>query len=261
MSKILVKEKSIVTPGEVLAEGMDYLPGQHTYRQGEKILSEVLGFVTLSGRAIKANPLSGPYRPKVRDKIIGKVVDITFSGWRVNTNTAYLAMLNIKDASTRFVRKGEDLSKILAIGDFVVVKLTNVTSQNLIDLTMKEPGLRKIAGGRIIKINHQKVPRVIGREGSMITLIKNKTGCEITVGQNGLVWIKGTPEEELVTEQAIKLIEEKAHEGGLTEKIDVFLTKNSKYKPQTPTPTKTFTKTPTKTFAQTQNTTQTKTEN
>lgn len=225
MSDLLVKEKSIVVPGEVLVEGIDYLPGPHTYRRENKIFSEALGLVTVSGRAIKITPLSGPYLPKPRDKIIGKVIDITFSGWRIDTNTAYSAMLNIKDATARYVRKDEDLSKILAIGDFIIAKITHVTSQNLIDLTLKEPGLHKIIGGRVIKINPQKVPRIIGKEGSMITLIKTKTGCDITVGQNGLVWIKGSPEGEYLTEQAIKLIEEKAHQEGLTEKVEEFLGK------------------------------------
>ncbi len=40
MGKLLVKEKEIVVPGETLAEGMDYLPGSGTYREGEKILAE-----------------------------------------------------------------------------------------------------------------------------------------------------------------------------------------------------------------------------
>ena len=88
---------------------------------------------------------------------------------------------------------------------------------------MKEPGLRRISGGRIISINSQKVPRVIGRQGSMITLVKEKTGCDITVGQNGLIWIKGTPEGELRAEKAIKLIEAKSHLEGLTEKMEKFL--------------------------------------
>ncbi len=166
---------------------------------------------------------SGPYLPKAGDKIIGKVQDITFSGWRVDTNTAYSAMLNVKDATTRFIKKEEDLSKILAIGEYVVVKITNVTSQNLIDLTMKEPGLYKVAGGRIISINSQKVPRVIGKQGSMVTQIKDKTGCNITVGQNGLIWLKGTSDGELLAEEAIKLIEAKSHEKGLTEKVEKFL--------------------------------------
>jgi len=223
MSKISVEERAVVVPGETLAEGMDFLPGENTYREDEKIYSKMLGLVNISGRVIKITPLSGPYLPKPGDKIIGKVIDITFSGWRVDTDTAYSAMLNVKDATSRFIKKEEDLSKILSIGDYIVVKITNVTSQNLIDLTMKEPGLYKINGGRILSINSQKVPRVIGKQGSMVSQIKEKTGCNITVGQNGLIWIKGTPEGELLAEEAIKIIEIKSHEKGLTEQIEKFL--------------------------------------
>ncbi|MEK6968855.1 MAG: exosome complex RNA-binding protein Rrp4 [Nanoarchaeota archaeon] len=223
MSELLVQERAIVTPGESLAVGMDFLPGENTYRENEKIYSKVLGLVNISGRVIKITALSGPYVLQTGDKIIGKVIDIAFSGWRINTNTAYSAMLNVKDATSRFIRKEEDLSKILAIGDYVVVKIINVTSQNLIDLTMKEPGLHKIFGGRIININSQKVPRVIGKKGSMVSLVKDKTGCDITVGQNGLIWLKGTPEGEYLAEQAIKMIETRSHQEGLTEKMEKFL--------------------------------------
>lgn len=223
MGNILVQERAIVVPGESLAEGMDYLPGDNTYRENEKIFSKVLGLANISGRVIKITPLAGPYVPKVGDKIIGKVIDIAFSGWRVDTGTAYSAMLNVKDATSRFIKKEEDLSRILAIGDYVVVMIINVTSQNLIDLTMKEPGLHKISGGRIICVNSQKVPRIIGKKGSMVSQIKEKTGCSITVGQNGLIWIKGTSEGEFLTEEAIRLIESRSHEEGLTEKIDKFL--------------------------------------
>ncbi len=225
MSNLCIKERDIVIPGEVLAEGMDYLPGDNTYRENDNIFSKVLGLASISGRVLKITPLCGPYVPKIGDKIIAKVIDIAMSGWRVDTNTAYSAMLNVKDASSRFIKKEEDLSKILAIGDYLVVKITNVTSQNLIDVTMREPGLHKIQGGRIIGMNSQKVPRVIGKQGSMISLIKTKTGCEVTVGQNGLVWLKGTPEGELKAEQAIKMVEVKSHLEGLTDRIEQFLNK------------------------------------
>lgn len=218
-----VQERDIVIPGEVLAEGMDFLPGDNTYREEDKIYSKVLGLVSLSGRVVKLTPLSGPYIPREENKIIGQITDITMSGWRVDTGTAYSAMLNVKDASNRFIKREEDLSQILGIGDYVIVMITKVTSQNLIDLTMKEPGLRKIEGGRIIQINSQKVPRVIGKKGSMISLIKEKTGCEITVGQNGFIWLKGSPDGERKAEDAIKLIEEKSHLSGLTNTIEAFL--------------------------------------
>lgn len=226
MSQLLVQERDIVVPGNVLAEGLDFLPGENTYREEDKIYSKVLGLVSPSGRVIKVTPLSGPYVFKVDDKIIGVIEDILFSGWRISTNTAYSAVLNVKDATTRFIKKEEDLSKIFAIGDYIVAKVVNVTSQNLIDLSMREPGMRKITGGRIIKINPHKVPRVIGKKASMITLVKEKTGCEITVGQNGMVWILGTLDGELLAEKAIKLIEEKSHQEGLTVKVEQFLEKN-----------------------------------
>jgi exosome complex component RRP4 len=230
MSNILVKDRDIVIPGETLAEGMDYLPGDNTYREGEKIFSKLLGLIGVNGRVIRITPLAGPYIPTVGDKIIAKVIGMTMNGFRFSTGTAYSAMLNIKDASSRFVRN-EEMSSLLAIDDAAVVKITKVTSQNLIDLTMKEPGLHKISGGRIVKINSQKVPRVIGKQGSMINLIKNKTGCNITVGQNGYVWIKGTPDNERIVGEAIKLIEEKSHQEGLTEKMDVFLSSQIKTAP------------------------------
>ncbi len=223
MSELLIKERDIVIPGEVLAEGLDYLPGENTYRENENIYAKVLGLVQIPGRVIKITALSGPYVPKIGDKIICCVQDIMLSGWRVNTSTAYPAVLNVKDATSRFVKKEEDLSKILAIGEYIVCVITNVTSQNLIDVSMRDPDCRKLSGGRVIRINSQKVPRVIGKQGSMVTLIKEKTGCEITVGQNGVVWVKGSPENELRAEQAIKLIEQKSHTDGLTEKIEKSL--------------------------------------
>jgi len=228
MTGLLVQERAVVVPGEALADGMDYLPGDYTYRVGDAIYARALGLVSLAGRVLRITPLAGPYVPRFGDKIIGQIIDITMTGWRISTATAYSALLNVKDATTRFVRKTDDLSRMMAIGDMVVVKIVNVTSQRLIDVTMKEPGLHRISGGRIIRMSCQKVPRVIGKQGSMITLIKDKTGCSITVGQNGLVWIRGDADNEHVVEQAIRLIEEKSHMEGLTEQVDAFLTKHAK---------------------------------
>ena len=203
MSEITVKEKAIVVPGETLAQGIDFLPGEHTYREGEKIYAKALGMVNVAGRVIRITPLAGPYIPKIGDKIIGKVTDITMSAWRINTGTAYSALLNVRDASSRFIKREENLSNILAIGDSVLVNITNVTSQFLIDVTMREPGLHKLAGGRIISIDPLKVPRVIGKKGSMVTLIREKTKVDISVAQNGFIWLKGTPEMEFKHQMAI----------------------------------------------------------
>ncbi len=223
MSKLLVNDKSIVVPGETLAEGMDYLPGKGTYRLGDKILAEILGLVYIEGRAIKLIPLSGRYMPKRNDTIIAKVIDVTLNGWRLEINSAYTAMLPVRDATAQYIARGADLTTYFNIGDYMVTKITNVTSQKLVDVTTKGPGLKKLYGGRIITVNPHKVPRIIGKQGSMVSLVKDATGTRITVGQNGLIWIDGEPSNVTKAVSAIHMIEENSHTKGLTDKVKVFL--------------------------------------
>lgn len=226
MGELLIKEKSVVVPGEELAAGMDYLPGFGTYRDGNKIIANKLGLVNLEGRAIRVIPLSGKYIPKKGDVIIAKVEDVSFFGWRLDTNSAYSAVLQTKDGTSDFVARGADLTAYYTFGDYIVTKIVNVTPQKLVDVTMRGPGLTKLDEGRIVKVNANKVPRIIGKEGSMVTMIKQYTDCRIIVGQNGIIWIQGSPEGELLAVKTIKEIEEKSHIHGLTEQIKEFLEKN-----------------------------------
>ena len=226
MSEIMVKDKEIAVPGETLAIGMDVLQGMGTYRDGENLMANRLGLVMIDGRVIKLIPLSGKYAPKTHDTIICSVIDVGFNGWRLDTNSAYSAMLSIKDATSEFIARGANLTQYYDLGDYIICKIVNVTSQKLVDVSMKGPGLRKLKGGRIIEVDPTKVPRIIGKQGSMVTMIKDATRCSISVGQNGLVWIDGEPMNELLAIQTIRKIEKESHISGLTDKIKEFLESN-----------------------------------
>lgn len=229
MSELKVKDKEIVVPGETLAVGMDYLPSYGVFREQDKIIAMQLGLVNISGRVIKLIPLSGRYVPKKNDIVIGKIVDIGFSGWRVDISWAFEANLGLKDATSEFIEKRADLSQYYDHGDIIAAQITHVSGSKIIDLTMKGPGLRKLKGGKIIEIIPSKVPRVIGKQGSMVNLIKEKTNCKIIVGQNGLIWISGvSPESELLATNAIYKIEQESHLEGLTDRIKEFLDKGVK---------------------------------
>lgn len=221
------KDKEIVVPGEVLCEGMDFLPSHGTYRDDKVIRSSMVGMVNVDGKVIKIMPTSGRYFPRRGDTIIGRVFDITMNGWRLNINSSYPAFLTMMEASSQFIKKGSDLSRIIPMEGYVVGKITNVTGQNLIDVTLKGPGLRKLDGGVVINVSSSKVPRIIGRQGSMIKLIKEATGCFITVGQNGLVWLSGEAENEVVAVKAIELINSDGHKSGLTDQVKKFLEKET----------------------------------
>jgi exosome complex component RRP4 len=227
MSEILAQSKSVAVPGELLAKGMDCIPSFGTYREGENVYASRMGLVNISGKVLKIIPLNGAYVPKRGDVIIGQVKDVLVSGWKLELNSAYIGILSLKDGTSEFVARGADLTKYYELGDYLMVSVINVTSQKLIDLSMRGPGLRKLNGGRIIKVSSQKVPRVIGKHGSMVSMIKTATDCKILVGQNGIVWLSGEPSGEVLVEKAIKMIEEQAHVSGLTDSIKEFLEKET----------------------------------
>jgi exosome complex component RRP4 len=228
MGELLIQEKKVVVPGDIIATGMDFLPSVGTYRRGEDIVASKLGLVAMEGKVIKLISLSGTYIPKAGDVIIGQVSDIAMSGWLVKLNTAYTAVLNVKDATSQFIVKGADLTRYFKIGDYMATKIINVTSQMLIDLSMKGPGLKKLVGGQVISVAASKVPRIVGKAGSMVSMIKDATKCRIVVGQNGLVWISGMPQAEVIATNTIRMIERESHVPGLTERVQAFLAEQTK---------------------------------
>lgn len=228
--KLKIKNKEIAVPGEVLAEGMGFVPSKGIRREKDKLIAEQVGMISIEGKVIKLIPLRGVYIPKVGDKVIAKVIDVLMTGWRLDIRGPYSAVLSMKDATSDFIQRGADLTQYFALGDYVLTKITNVTSQKLVDVSMKGPGLRKLRGGRILKVNSHKVPRVIGKEGSMVVMLKQATGCNILVGQNGWIWIDGEPKQEVLAEKAIMKIESEAHLSGLTDRIKDFLEKQTKKK-------------------------------
>lgn len=224
----VVNGRRIVIPGESITSGEDLLPGDGTRKEGKEIIAIRYGLAEESGRLVKVIPLSGIYNPRNGNVVIGKVEDITFNGWIITIDAPYSSFLPVAECP-RFINKN-DLADYIGIGDAVAAKVTSVKTKG-IDLTVKGRGLGKLEGGMLIHINPNKVPRVIGKEGSMINLIKEKTNCHIVVGQNGFIWVKGNNvHDELFAKDAILFVSDKSFVDGLTDKTKEWLEKNSKEK-------------------------------
>jgi len=216
-SSIPAKRK-VVVPGEIILKGEDYLPGEGTKRQGEDIIATRFGLSEEAGRVVRVISVFGAFVPRRNNVVIGRVIDITFNGWLVDIDSASSGFLPI-DEVPRFINKNE-MDQFLSIGDALAAKIWSVKSKG-IDLALKGKGLGKLEGGFIFRIIPSRVPRVIGREGSMINLIKDKTGCDIIVGQNGWIWIAGpSTEAEIKARKAVEFIADKVHIEGLTEKVE-----------------------------------------
>ena len=218
------EKKQLVTPGELLAEG-DYLPGENTYSENGKIYAERIGLVDSDNKKVNVVALRAFYVPKVGDTVIGTVIEVGFNGWTVDIKSPYTALLRASDVLSRpFKPQNDELSAVLNTGDLIVAKIASYDRAHDPQLTVGEPGLGKITRGQIIRVTPTKIPRIIGRKGSMISMIKQETNCQIILGLNGVVLVTGkNPEDEAIAISAIRKIEEESHTSGLTDRITQLL--------------------------------------
>lgn len=216
-----MEERKIVVPGETIVSGEDYLPGDGSRREGDDIVSSRYGLADLSERMVRVIALSGVYIPRRGNVIIGKVSNITFRGWVIDFDGHFNGFLPLTEVP-RFINKGE-LRGYLDFGDVVCAQIIGA-DETSVDLSIKMNGFGKIEKGQLIYVNPNKVPRIIGKEGSMVSLIKKATNTDVEVGQNGVVWICGDKiEDELNAKKVVEFICENSFVSGLTEKVEVFV--------------------------------------
>ncbi|MAG11056.1 RNA-binding protein [Candidatus Pacearchaeota archaeon] len=217
------QKRQVVIPGEVIVSGDDFLPGDGTEKTEKGIIALKFGLAEEINKLVKVIPLSGVYNPRRGNVVIGKVENINFNGWIIDIDAPENAFLSVAEVP-RYVNK-DGLDEVMDLGDMVVAKIWNINKRG-IDLSLKSRGLGKINEGIIMKINPNKVPRIIGKEGSMIKMVKDETRCNITVGQNGFVWIIGDNiEDELFAKKAILFVAEKSYIPGLTEEVEKWFAK------------------------------------
>lgn len=214
------ERRKLVTPGDLLAEGA-YVVGENTYKEDKKIFASRLGLVEYEDKKVNVVALRAFYIPRLGDTVIGTIVEVGFNGWMVDINSPYRAILRASDVLSRPFRPQEnDLFKVLDAGDLVIAKIIAYDRAHDPQLTVSEPGLGKITRGQVVKITPTKIPRLIGRKGSMISIIKQETGCHIILGHNGTILITGKSlEDEQLAIMAINKIEEESHTSGLTDRI------------------------------------------
>ena len=216
----LVKPQDIVVPGQLLAKG-DYRCGDGTYKEQQEVFASVLGVTKVKGHLIFVVALQGRYNPKPRDIVVGTIIEITMNGWLVNISSAYPAMLTVMHALSRrdATRDYDDLRRWYDIGDTLIAEIVAADRTRDPLLTTRGRGLGKCRGGMITEIIPTRVPRLIGRKGSMISMLKSELKCEIVVGQNGIIWLKGDSDHVVIAIEAIRQIEREAHTSGLTDRV------------------------------------------
>ncbi len=199
--------KSIVVPGE-------QIPGNvksgNVYVEEGKAYATVLGLYDEEGKRIIT--LEGAWNPKMDETVVGIVQE-------AGRNNSYT--IDLSSFRRGVLLLGKFSKAEFKVGDVVEALVDRVNGKK--EVILSNP--RLLRGGVVIKIKPTKIPRVLGKANTMAKQISELTRCDLVVGSNGIIWVRG--ENTALAISAILRIESDAHVSGLTEKIKEMLVNNT----------------------------------
>ena len=217
------ENRDLVVPGDVLFEGR-IRTGDNTFRSDGKVSASRIGLVNYNRGMVSVISLEAGFNPLSGDLVIGEVTDIDLGRWLVDIGTSENSFLNVQDAIDAPFRSDIVMPEILDVGETIIAKIVDMDRRRTPILSILGPGLGKVKEGFIFRITPSKIPRLIGKKGSMVNMILKETGCNMVIGQNGRVLIQGrNRENEMIVVKVIEKIEREAHISGLTSRVQDYL--------------------------------------
>jgi len=221
-------KKRHVLPGDFITTAPLRLQN-NVVLEGKRIISTTIGLSDVSDDSVRVISLTGVYLPKIDDLVIGTIQYIHGNSWFADINSCYQGMLLGQDVFGRgsYPTKSE-MEERLSKGDIIFAKIANSDRQREPLISIADQSLGKIDSGELVKISPAKIPRLIGKHGSMIQTIEASTNISITVGQNGLIIFKYDNSAGLKNAIAsIKMIAMTYEDANIEEKIQNILKENN----------------------------------
>ena len=220
-------KKRYVLPGDFITTAPLRLQG-NVVLDGKRIISTAIGLSDISDDSVRVIPLTGVYIPKTDDLVIGTITSIFGNSWFADINSCYQGMLLGQDVFGRgSYPTTSEMKERLDKGDIIYARIANSDRQREPLISIADKNLGKIDSGELTKISPTKIPRLIGKRGSMIQTIEEFTNATITVGQNGLVVVSCNETNGLLKAlAAIRMVDEQAHIVDLTDKVKRMLKSN-----------------------------------
>ena len=203
--------KDIVVPGDMIYDKPIRM--ENAFVENGKTYSKILGILEKEKGVLV--PLEGSWRPRIGDTVIGIVTESKGKVYIVDLS--YFGRAILIGSMDRFEGRMEPMKE----GDMIEARVKDIEDSNTIILAYP----KVLNGGTFISIKPIKVPRIVGRNDTMIRQIADLTGTYIIVGKNGMVWMRGG--DIALATLAIRKIENEAHTSGLTERIKKMLEEGS----------------------------------
>lgn len=201
-------QKRLVIPGELITHKIKKLHS-NVFLDNSKIYSSVIGLVSDYNDNLSVIPLNGTYKPCIGDGILAVVKDEVANG--------YILEFNSYDDS--FLLKS-NIRKELKIGTLIFLRIKNIAANDSLEFD----NINILPMGRVFETSPVKIPRLIGKNESMLNLFKQFLGGNIVVGKNGWVWYNSP--KIFLANKAFSMVVNNSQKSNLTNSLKNFFEKN-----------------------------------
>ena len=217
-------QKRLVVPGDSIEADAGTVAGSGVMQNGVKYTATTVGSVQIRNGTVFVKPLNAAYIPRSGDLVIGVVVSMRSNLWMLDIGGPFEALLPM--SLTPWNAQFGALEENMLVGDYALARVQEVDSQHGVVCTMKGMGLRKISTGVIETLSSHLAGQVIGKEGSTLQLLKNGSGCRMTLTQNGKLWVEGDDSDIAWVRGALEMISTTGHRTGLVERLQNYAQEN-----------------------------------
>jgi len=218
-------EQRLVTPGMAVGPSTGKRAGSGVVASNDTFIATQLGWLRELNSTVSVDPINAAYMPRSGDLIVGTVAEVRNNLWFMDINGAFQGLLPMSLAPWK-VEFGA-ARQHMDVGDVVLARVQEVDECHNVVLTMKGVGLRRLNQGTVERLPVQHIDRIRGENNERLQRLRDACDCRIMVGENGRVWIDGSPNGIRWARKAVHML---ASSGHRTDIEDLFTTLENEMK-------------------------------
>lgn len=189
----------LVAPGDVITRDSGFMRGHGTYMAaGEEVLcASLAGVVERVNKLISVTPVKTRYNGEIGDVVVGRVVEVQQKRWKVDIQSRLesnllLSSVNLPGGELRRRGAEDELSmrKYLQEGDLISAEVQNIYQDGALSLHTRSLKYGKLGQGCLLRVS----PSLVKRRKTHFHRLPIGASC--ILGNNGLVWLHPSREEE-----------------------------------------------------------------
>ncbi|XP_010511328.1 PREDICTED: exosome complex component RRP4 homolog [Camelina sativa] len=167
------------------------LKGHGTSEVDGELLATVCGVVVHVDKLVYVRTLRAKYKPEVYDVVVGRVIEVSQSFWRVELNSTQdgvlkLSSTNMSDAVQKRKRSVDELNMrdIIVEDDVVCAEVGCIHRDGRLELKALSHKYGKLDNGELLKVDPYLVKKSMNHFHYLESL-----GIDLILGRNGFIWV------------------------------------------------------------------------